>query len=153
MNTWTDPDGKKWGIVEGGRCRGCAFDRQGTFKITENCLAVGKSCFPKINGGEHEHGHYYVELKEEDHESKRGLDQILPRVTNTLYLSSLSGPPGEIAHLKELRELDAARIKELEAALERISAIPVPEGHIIQMPCKACKKRVKIAKKARGKVR
>lgn len=74
-------------------------------------------------------------------ESKCGLDQILPRVTRYLYLSSLSGPTGEIAHLKELRELDAARIKELEAALDRM------EGHIIQMPCKACKKRVKIAKK------
>ena len=41
-----------------------------------------------------------------------------------------------------------SRVDKMQAALDRIASIPVPEGHIIQMPCKACKKRVKLAQKA-----
>lgn len=44
-------------------------------------------------------------------------------------------------------ELESERAK-LRAALENVSRIPIPEGHVIQQPCEACKKRVKIAREA-----
>lgn len=60
---------------------------------------------------------------------------------------------GELAQSD--RASDVTRIAELEAerdklkkALEQITDIPVPEGYIIQQPCKACQKRNKIAREA-----
>lgn len=55
----------------------------------------------------------------------------------------------DISHQQSRRiaELEAERDK-LKKALEQITDIPVPEGYIIQQPCKACQKRNKIAREA-----
>ena len=68
-------------------------------------------------------------------------------LTSRLHEINIRREPIVLDLRKRIAELGAERDK-LRAALENVSRIPIPEGHVIQQPCEACKKRVKIAREA-----